>query len=68
VIEAEQVRPGAVLKGREIAEIRLPHAVDNMEGVAARRGADGETLIYLISDDNFNALQRTLLLMFALEE
>jgi len=39
-----------------------------MEGVAARRGPDGETLVYLISDDNFHILQRTLLLMFALEE
>jgi hypothetical protein len=68
VVEAEQVRPGAVLDGREIAEIRLPHTVDNMEGVAARRGAAGETLIYLLSDDNFSALQRTLLLMFALAE
>ena len=34
----------------------------------ARRGPDGETLIYLLSDDNFSALQDTLLLLFALEE
>lgn len=68
VVEAKQVRPGAVLEGREIAEIRLPYTVDNMEGIAARRGPKGETLIYLLSDDNFSALQRTLLLMFALEE
>jgi len=68
VVETKQVRPGAVLDGREIAQIRLPYTVDNMEGVAARRGAAGETLIYLLSDDNFSALQRTLLLMFALEE
>jgi hypothetical protein len=68
VVEAERVRPGGVLSGREIAEIRLPFTVDNMEGVAARRGAAGETLIYLLSDDNFNVLQRTLLMMFALGE
>ncbi len=68
VIEAAQVRPGATLKGREIAEFRPPYIVDNMEGIAARRGPDGQTLIYLLSDNNFNALQRTLLLMFALEE
>jgi hypothetical protein len=68
VIEAAQVRPGATLKGREIAEFRPPYTVDNMEGIATRRGPDGKTLIYLLSDDNFNALQRTLLLMFALEE
>ncbi len=68
VIDSAEVRPGATLKGREIAEFRPPYIVDNMEGIAARRGPDGKTLIYLLSDDNFNALQRTLLLMFALEE
>ena len=28
----------------------------------------GETLIYILSDDNFNPLQRTLLLMFRMAE
>jgi hypothetical protein len=38
-----------------------------MEGVSARRGPNGETLVYVVSDDNFNApLQRTLLMMFEL--
>jgi hypothetical protein len=37
------------------------------EGVDARRGPDRETLVYLMSDDNFSSLQRTLLLMFTLE-
>jgi hypothetical protein len=40
--------------------------VDNFEGIAARRGPKGETLIYLISDNNFRSGQRTLLMMFAL--
>ena len=31
-------------------------------------GVEGETLVYVLSDDNFNAGQRTLLMMFALEE
>ena len=46
--------------------LRPPLIFDNFEGIAARSGAGGETLIYLLSDDNFNPLQRTLLLMFAL--
>jgi hypothetical protein len=29
-----------------------------------RRGPRGETLLYVISDDNYLPLQRTLLLMF----
>ncbi len=67
-IAAEAIRPGAVMEGEELALFAPPLLVDNFEGIAARRGPGGETLIYLLSDDNFNALQRNLLLMFALEE
>jgi hypothetical protein len=43
--------------------------IDNMEGLALRRGADGKTFLYMISDDNYNhAFQRTLLLMFELAQ
>jgi hypothetical protein len=40
--------------------------LDNFEGIAARRGSDGGVLLYLVSDDNFLGLQRTLLLQFSL--
>ena len=40
--------------------------IDNMEGLAVRRGANGETLLYMMSDNNFSRFQRTLLLMFEL--
>ena len=41
--------------------------IDNMEGLAVHTGARGETVLTLISDDNFNALlQRTILLQFTL--
>ena len=68
MLDDADIRPGALLVPQRIAELVLPLTVDNMEGVATRRGPAGETLVYLISDDNFHALQRTLLLMFALEE
>jgi hypothetical protein len=64
VIDDADARHGATLDGRLIAELVPPLTVDNMEGVAARRGPDGATLVYLVSDDNFNGLQRTLLLQF----
>jgi hypothetical protein len=67
-VAAADIRPGAHLEGREIARWGPPLTVDNFEGVAARRGPGGETLIYLLSDDNFHPLQRTLLVMFALED
>ena len=67
-VPAASLHPGAHLSGTVIATLEPPLSVDNMEGIAARRGAAGETLIYLISDDNFNPLQRTLLLLFVLKE
>lgn len=65
-IAAGAIKPGATLAGEELAELASPLNVDNMEGVAARRGKNGETLLYVVSDDNFSGLQRTLLLLFAL--
>ena len=35
--------------------------IDNMEGIAVHRGRGGETIVTLMSDDNFNSLlQRTI--------
>jgi hypothetical protein len=49
----------------EIARLRAPLLVDNMEALAVRR--EGERrFVYLASDDNFNPLQRTLLMKFEL--
>ncbi len=68
-IPAVAIVPGAMLRGEILAVLRRPLTLDNMEGVAARRHpVTGETLIYLISDDNFSLLQQTLLLVFALED
>lgn len=61
------VKPNALLDGTLLAELGPGNTIDNMEGVSARRGPDGETLIYVISDDNFSPLERTLLLMFELK-
>jgi hypothetical protein len=64
-IAASEIHEGARLKGEVIANLSFQDAnIDNMEGLAVRRGPRGETLLYLISDDNYWSLQRTLLLMF----
>ena len=60
--------PGAMLEAEEIARLEGSLTVDNMEGIDARRGPGGETLVYILSDDNDNPLQRTYLLMFELIE
>lgn len=49
----------------EVAELAPPLSVDNLEGLAVRRGNE-RTFVYVVSDDNFNALQRTLLMKFEL--
>ena len=67
-IDGDSIVPGALLEGTEIARIALPLTVDNFEGLGLRRDRDGRLLVYLISDDNFIPLQRTLLLMFRLSE
>ncbi len=67
-IDAASIVPGATLEGRELARIEAPLNVDNFEGLAVRRGAGGETFVYLLSDDNFSPLQRTLLMQFRLRQ
>lgn len=59
------VRPGDVLEGEELLRIAPPLPVDNYEAVAAVRHG-GRLLVAVLSDDNENRLQRTLLLLFEL--
>lgn len=66
VIPAKDVRPDATVRGEEVARFAPPVTVDNMEGIAARKGDNGEPIVYLVSDNNFSPLQRTILLMFEL--
>ena len=66
IIAAADIVAGARLRGDEIAHLRPPLIVDNFEGLAVHQEARGRTVLYLLSDDNYNPLQRTLLLMFEL--
>jgi hypothetical protein len=65
-LPARHLKPGARIRGEVVATLEGALTVDNMEGIAARQGPAGQTLIYLISDDNFSVFQRTLLMMFEL--
>lgn len=65
-VKLADVQADAVVRGEELAWLRQPLAVDNLEGIATGRGARGETLLWLLSDNNFNPLQRTILLHFEL--
>jgi hypothetical protein len=66
-IAASEVAPGARIAGRTLFEGDSSFEIDNMEGLAVHRAAGGETIVSMISDDNFNhLLQRTLFLQFTL--
>jgi hypothetical protein len=65
-IALNAVRPGAVADGPVLFFADFGQQVDNMEGLSVHQTAKGETVLTLISDDNFSAIQRTLLLQFTL--
>jgi hypothetical protein len=68
--------PTAAITGEEAVELPVQrvlkleprHGTDNFEGIALQRRSDGRRLLYLVSDNNFSALQRTLLYVFVLHE
>ena len=59
---------GAILLGELLAELKAPLVTENFEGITAFRDASGATRLLLVSDDNFNDVQRTLLLSFEIAE
>jgi hypothetical protein len=63
--ELPDLSPGATIVPRELARLQPPLTIDNMEGVSVT-SEGGRTIVWLVSDDNFFPLQRTLLLKFAL--
>jgi hypothetical protein len=67
VLDIRRLSERARLSSKVIATIAPPLLIDNMEGLAVARDSQG-THIWLISDNNFSALQRTLLIQFKLAE
>lgn len=56
---------GKPLAAQEVARLAPPLSVDNMEALAIRRDS-ARTFVYLLSDNNFSKVQKTLLLKFEL--
>jgi hypothetical protein len=67
-IPLTSLAPDAVVDGPSIFEADLGSEIDNMEGIDAFVTPEGNTVLTLVSDDNFSLLQRTLLLQFTLVE
>jgi hypothetical protein len=58
------VAPNAVVDGKVLVTADMGYQIDNMEGLSAHRARNGETVLTMISDDNFSFVQRTILLQF----
>jgi hypothetical protein len=65
VINPADIAKDEAITGTVIATLQSPLLVDNMEGLAITQEA-GQTIIWMVSDNNFNIWQRTLLMKFAL--
>ena len=61
VADPRELRPNAAWRARTIARIEHGPWRENFEGVAVT-GRGGDSRVWLISDDNFHRLQRSLLL------
>ena len=57
---------GALIAGEEVAAFEGSVTRDNLEALSVT-SESGRTILWLASDDNYNPLQRTLLMKFALE-
>jgi len=64
----KSVAPRALVDGPTVFQADLSQEIDNMEGIDAHVTPEGDTVLTMISDDNFSLLQRTLLLQFRLVE
>jgi hypothetical protein len=67
ILPAKSIVADGTASGQEIVRLERPLITENFEGVAAHRSPAGDTVLYIISDDNFLPLQRTILLKFTLD-
>ena len=64
-----EVRNGITMEGEVLLDADMDYDIDNLEGLSVHRSPKGETVLTLLSDDNFNTfIQRTVLLQFVLTD
>jgi len=66
LIDPRDIRPGAVVRGKEIASFTGPVIRDNYEALAVTQEG-GATILWIAVDDNLNWFERSLLLKFRLD-
>ena len=67
ILDLKSIIAGESIKSKVIASLAPPLLVDNLEGITLSK-EDGKTIIWMISDNNFNIFQRTILMKFSLIE
>jgi hypothetical protein len=67
-IAAGELKRGTLMHGEVLLEANDSSNTDNMEAIAVHRAQSGETVLTLMSDDNFSPLQRTLIMQFTVPE
>ena len=65
IAQLQDFQPGKVATSVPIATLKSPLKVDNMEALAVTHDGD-QTIVWIASDDNFIALQESLLFKFRL--
>ena len=66
LLDRAEIIADGVISGTQIARLARPLVADNFEAIATVDTPQG-TLVYVLSDNNFSVLQRTLLLVFRLD-
>lgn len=62
-----QIKPNGLWQSTELASLTSPQPVDNFEAIAIDQARDGKIIVWLMSDDNRAASQRTLLWRMTLD-
>ena len=65
-VRAGELASGKPIQGEVLLDVDSSANIDNMEGIAAHQDETGQTIITLISDNNFRFFQRNILLQFAM--
>ena len=67
-IAGDRIFPGSEVDGDVLLDAGFSQQIDNMEGLDVHTDNRGQTILTLVSDDNLNILQRTLILQFLIAE
>jgi hypothetical protein len=65
-LKLEDIKPNATVSAEVLMTANFSQQIDNMEALSITTGEDGKPILNIVSDDNFNAIQRTLWLRFRL--